>query len=151
MCSRRAEDEPCFFAEPSRRSRVSAGGTERGETARQKGDVRSRAEEHDHAVLHCPSASTSIIHGQCPSIHQRMRKPHFGAVDGAITGALDDGEQIVVFRIEDDALGGGLCARSVRTSFSTSQVACHGRLPSWIAPGGSRARPTSCLGNSAMR
>jgi hypothetical protein len=37
-----------------------------------------------------------------------MRKPHFGAVDGAIAGALDDGQQAMVFRIKDDALGGGL-------------------------------------------
>jgi hypothetical protein len=37
-----------------------------------------------------------------------MRKPHFGAVDGAIAGALDDGQQAVVSRVEDDALGGSL-------------------------------------------
>lgn len=37
-----------------------------------------------------------------------MRKPHFGPVDGAIASAFDDGQEIVVFRVEDDALGGGL-------------------------------------------
>jgi hypothetical protein len=37
-----------------------------------------------------------------------MRKPHFRAVDGAIAGGLDDGQQVVVFRVEDDALGGNL-------------------------------------------
>jgi hypothetical protein len=42
-------------------------------------------------------------------IHKRVRKPHFGAVDGAIAGSLDDGQQVVVFRVEDDALGGSLC------------------------------------------
>lgn len=43
------------------------------------------------------------------SIHERMRKPHFGAVDCAIAGALDDGKHVMVFRVEDDALGGSLC------------------------------------------
>jgi len=38
-----------------------------------------------------------------------MRQAHFRAVDSAIAGGLDDGEDIVVFRIEDDFLGGRLC------------------------------------------
>jgi hypothetical protein len=34
-----------------------------------------------------------------------MREAHFRAVDGAIARGLDDTEEIVVFRIEDDPLG----------------------------------------------
>jgi hypothetical protein len=37
-----------------------------------------------------------------------MRKAHFGAIDGAIARALDDGEDVMVSWIENDALGGGL-------------------------------------------
>ncbi len=37
-----------------------------------------------------------------------MRKPHFRAVDGAIARAFEDGEELVVSRIEGDLLGGGL-------------------------------------------
>lgn len=47
-----------------------------------------------------------------------MWKPHFGPVDGAIAGALDDGQDIVVSRIEDDALGGGLCRNLSELGFS---------------------------------
>lgn len=43
------------------------------------------------------------------AIHERVRKPHFGAIDGAIARALDDGQEIMVSRVEDDALDGGLC------------------------------------------
>lgn len=46
-----------------------------------------------------------------------MRKAHFGAVDGAVAGAFDDGEEVMVTRIEDDALDGGLlCAENIRSS-----------------------------------
>lgn len=54
------------------------------------------------------SAMSSRQKGCRISIHQRMRKPHFGAVDGAIASAFEDGEDVVVFRVEDDALGRGL-------------------------------------------
>ncbi len=40
-----------------------------------------------------------------------MRKAHFRAVDGAAAGALDDGQQVMVFGVEDDALGGDLCRK----------------------------------------
>jgi hypothetical protein len=63
-----------------------------------------------------------------------MRKPHFGAVDGAISCALDDGEQVVIFGIEDDALSGSLRrARSERVS-PMSSIASRRPLPSQIAP-----------------
>ena len=45
-----------------------------------------------------------------------MRKPHFGTIDGAIARALEDGEQVVVFRVEDDALGGSLDSRGQKLS-----------------------------------
>ena len=41
-----------------------------------------------------------------------MRKAHFGPIDRATAGALDDGEQVMVFRVEDDALGGNLVSRT---------------------------------------
>jgi len=44
-----------------------------------------------------------------------MRKPDFGPVDGAIAGALEDGEDIVVSGVENDALGDGLCFASSGT------------------------------------
>lgn len=37
-----------------------------------------------------------------------MGEADFCAIDGAIAGALDDGEQVMVGRVEDDALDGGL-------------------------------------------
>lgn len=39
---------------------------------------------------------------------QRVREPHLGSVDGAIAGALDDGEEVAVRGVEQDALDGGL-------------------------------------------
>lgn len=54
-----------------------------------------------------------------------MREPHFGAVDGAIARALEHGQEVMVFRVEDDALGGGLFvvfagSQPVRNAFSLS-------------------------------
>jgi hypothetical protein len=37
-----------------------------------------------------------------------VREAHFGPVDGAIASAFDDGEDIMVLRIENDALNRGL-------------------------------------------
>jgi len=42
-----------------------------------------------------------------------MRKPHFRAVDGAIARGLEDREDIVVFRVEDNALNRRLALPSV--------------------------------------
>lgn len=33
-----------------------------------------------------------------------MREAHFGAVDGSIAGTLDDSKEVLVLRVEDDAL-----------------------------------------------
>jgi len=41
-------------------------------------------------------------------VHQRMGKADFCAVDGAVAGALEDGERIVVPRVENNALGSSL-------------------------------------------
>lgn len=41
-------------------------------------------------------------------IHKGMRKADFCAVDGSITGAFDDGKDVVVLGVEDDALDCGL-------------------------------------------
>lgn len=39
---------------------------------------------------------------------ERVREADLGAVDGAVARALDDGEQVMVSRVEDYALDGGL-------------------------------------------
>jgi hypothetical protein len=49
-----------------------------------------------------------------------MREPHFGAVNRAIARALEDGEQVVVFRVEDDTLCGSLVSRSQKLSLFDS-------------------------------
>lgn len=51
-------------------------------------DVRARPEQEDH--------------------DQRMRKTDFGAIHGAVAGALKHGKKIMVARVEDDALDGSL-------------------------------------------
>lgn len=47
-----------------------------------------------------------VSEGAC--VHECMREADFGAVDSAIAGGLEDGEEIVVARIENDALNGRL-------------------------------------------
>ena len=42
------------------------------------------------------------------SLHERVREADLGPVDGAVARAFDDAEHIVVFRVEDYALGCGL-------------------------------------------
>ena len=46
--------------------------------------------------------------GRGENVHERVRKAHFGAVDSAIARALDDGEDVMVFGVENDALDRGL-------------------------------------------
>ncbi len=84
------------------------------------GDVRSRAEEHHHAVF-LPLASLYYRPRECwiLGVHQRMRKAHFGPIDGTTPCGLDDGEQVMVFRVEDDALGGDLLLRTRSEMAST--------------------------------
>jgi hypothetical protein len=48
-----------------------------------------------------------------------MRKAHFGAVYGAIARALEDSEDVMVLRVEDDALGGSLISHGVSVLFSS--------------------------------
>lgn len=48
----------------------------------------ARAEEEDH--------------------DEGVREPHLGAVDGAVAASFYDGEEVVVLRVQDDALGEGL-------------------------------------------
>ena len=90
-----------------------------------RGDLRSRPEQKDHArfdpaalatVSSFPSYRSSLSrqwarnlgnHEAC-SLHKRMRKAHFGSVYRAIAGSLDDAQEILVSRVEDDALNGGL-------------------------------------------
>lgn len=52
-----------------------------------------------------------LAHGARPEQEhhdERMREAHLGPVDGAIAGALDDGEEVVVGGIGEDALDGRL-------------------------------------------
>ena len=58
-----------------------------------------------------------------------MRKAHFGAIDCAVACALEHGEHIVIFGIENDALDGSLSLRFVRktkvlVSRKRRKVAC---------------------------
>lgn len=41
-------------------------------------------------------------------IHERMWKPDFGAVNGAVAGSLDDGEDVMVIWVENNALSSRL-------------------------------------------
>lgn len=47
-------------------------------------------------------------------LHQRVREPHPGPVHGAIARALHDAQDVLVPRVEHDALDGGLGAVSTR-------------------------------------
>ena len=68
-------------------------------------------------------------------IHERVRKAHFGAVDGAIAGALEDGEEAMVLGVEDDALGGGLGLRyAVRNMLLIVSITSQTGLGLQIAP-----------------
>jgi hypothetical protein len=62
----------------------------------------SRAEQEDH--------------------DERVREAHLCSVDGAIARALDDGEEVLVRRVEDDAFQGFLlfAEMSIYGSFSSS-------------------------------
>lgn len=47
---------------------------------------------------------------------QGVREPDLGAVDGAVAGAFDHGEDVMVARVEDDALDRGLFVPGVVSS-----------------------------------
>lgn len=51
---------------------------------------------------------------------QGVGKADFGSVDGAIAGAFDDGEDVMVARVEDDAFDCSLYARGCSQSASRS-------------------------------
>lgn len=76
-------------------------------------DVRSGAEEEDHSVKGRMLAMLTMLriwHGYC-DVHKRVGEADFGAVDSAIAGAFDDGEDVVILGVENDALDRGLgCA-----------------------------------------
>lgn len=65
-------------------------------------NVRSRAEEKDHAVAHELATRPGQRQSRKSYSHKRMRKPHLGSVDGAIAGRLDERQKIVVSRVPDD-------------------------------------------------
>lgn len=56
------------------------------------------------ASKHCSMKRVLLLE----HVHKCMRKPHFGAVHGAIAGALDHGPDVMVLRVENYALGGRL-------------------------------------------
>jgi len=89
-------------------------------------------------VCACPPSASgiSLARGVCPglSIHERVRKAHFGAVDGAIAGALEDGKQAMVLGVEDDALGGGLVSRQGQKRALVVSTASRSGLGLQIAP-----------------
>lgn len=85
MGARCPEDEPEFLLESLNHLSVPSF-TCRSPVVRE--DLRSRPEQQDH--------------------DQRMWKPDLGAIHGTIAGALDDGEEVMVSWVEEDALNGGL-------------------------------------------
>lgn len=50
-------------------------------------------------------------------IHQRVREAHFGSVNGTIASALDDGKEVMILGIEDNALDGSLHGSSISYRF----------------------------------
>lgn len=60
----------------------------KGNTRKIKDDVRSAPKEKDH--------------------DQRMREAHFGAIDGTVTRAFKDCENIMVSRVKNNSLDGRL-------------------------------------------
>lgn len=59
---------------------------------------------------------------------QGVREAHLGAVDSAVARALEHRKGVMVPRVEDDALDGGLAATRLSVSQSDDQshrVACH--------------------------
>lgn len=99
-------------------------------------DVRSGTEKHDHAALFPLAQPSLYLTGRrTPFVHEGVRKPHFGTVYGAIAGALDDGQEVMVFRIENDAFGGSLrSALSEIHRLPLSVVLLRPGCPSKIAP-----------------
>jgi hypothetical protein len=73
------------------------------------------------------------------SIHKGVRKSDFGAVDSAVPGSLDYGEDIVVSRVENDALDSGLHHHLV--SDTVALLADGSRIPLRLAE-----HPSSRLG-----
>jgi hypothetical protein len=51
------------------------------------------------------------------SVHKRMWKAHFGAVDGAVARRLEHGEDVMIARVEDYSFGGSLCQEVLRISY----------------------------------
>lgn len=54
-------------------------------------------------------------------LHQRMRKPHLGPVDGAIARPLYHAEDVSISRVEDNALEGGLLRERERSAKRTAE------------------------------
>lgn len=77
-------------------------GRELGQVAR----VGPRRAEHEVALLPDRARAEQEDH------HQGVREPHLGAVDCAIAGALADGEEVAVRRVEDDSVQGVLRAQA---------------------------------------
>lgn len=74
---------------------------------RQEGpiDVRSRSEKEDHPTQRIQSASFfpySLTTRIQEYLHQGVRKPHLGPVDGAIAHRLDQRQQLMVPRVLHD-------------------------------------------------
>lgn len=64
-------------------------------------------EKEDHAADKRPELAECISREEGiekRNVHQRMREPHFGTVDGAIARGFHDSEVICVFGIENHAL-----------------------------------------------
>lgn len=121
VCSCRTEDEACLFADSG--TAPSAMDARNGQL---EVNARSRSEKQYHAVL-CPSVFGSPTDNMV-GIHKRMWKSHFRSVDGAIAGGFCDSEDVVVFGVEDDALGSGLCREQSAMASNASLRPCRRTL-----------------------
>lgn len=54
------------------------------------------------------STAAGIPWGNLKNVHQRMREPHLGTVDGTVARRLDQRQNVMVPRVLDDLLEGGL-------------------------------------------
>lgn len=67
-------------------------------------DVRSRAEHKYHAARPKHQYTISRVCGNRQDLHQSMRKPDLGAVDGAVARRLDQRQEVMVARVDDDVV-----------------------------------------------
>ena len=73
---------------------------------RKGGDLRSRAEQEDHAVKkeNCQHLDVRSEESKLNLLHQSMGEPDFGTIYGTIAGRFDDGKERRKIRVKDYAV-----------------------------------------------